>query len=134
MQFTKSKIIFESSFLPPSLPSSHFPSIPHSSFLCISVPFLSISPSSSLSCSHPTLPFSLPQTGRCGDQVTEVGDVIFTLNATDADTGLSGTVVFPPLQDTNLPFDLSVAGVITISAPLDYELEQEYTVSSEVRV
>ena len=66
--------------------------------------------------------------------MTEVGDVIFTLNATDADTGLRGTVIFPPLQDTNLPFDLSVAGVITIAAPLDYELEREYTVGLEVRV
>ena len=70
----------------------------------------------------------------CADEVKTVGDVVFTLNATDADTGLSGTVVFPPLADSNLPFDLSVAGVITISAPLDYETEQEYTVRSYKRL
>lgn len=68
----------------------------------------------------------------CADEVKAVGDVVFTLNATDADTGLSGAVVFVPLADPNLPFELSSAGVITISAPLDYETaaEQDYTVRS----
>lgn len=72
---------------------------------------------------------SLIQTdGSCGDIVQTVGDVIFTVNASDVDSGASGAVIFNPLDGVDGKFHLSEAGVITISGTLDYEARQNYQV------
>ena len=53
----------------------------------------------------------------------EIGDSVFTVNASDVDSGPNGAVIFQPLQGTDL-FTLSPAGTITIASTLDFEEQQ----------
>lgn len=71
--------------------------------------------------------------GSCGDIVQTVGDVIFTVNASDVDSGASGAVIFNPLDGVDGKFHLSEAGVITISGTLDYEARQNYQLHISAR-
>ena len=59
-------------------------------------------------------------TYSCQGSVQEVGDVVFTVNATDADSGLGGAIQFE-LVGTNPLFSISSSGVVIISGKLDHE-------------
>ena len=59
--------------------------------------------------------------------------MVFTVTATDEDTGPSGTVQYELVGDSPL-FSISASGVITIAGDLDYETQQTYQVPPRLQV
>jgi hypothetical protein len=64
-------------------------------------------------------------TYSCGGNVQEVGDVVFTVNASDADSGLSGAILYG-LVGSSSSFAITAGGVVTIAGELDYEAQQTH--------
>lgn len=59
--------------------------------------------------------------------MSDVGFLIYTVNATDRDIGLNGNIRFS-LDDLSLPFEM-VGDIIRVSGPLDFEQRVIYSVS-----
>ena len=53
--------------------------------------------------------------------------MVFTANATDADSGLGGAILFE-LVGSYPSFSISSSGVLTIAGQLDYETQDTYQV------
>ena len=54
--------------------------------------------------------------------------MVFTVNATDRDSGANGAVLYELVGESTL-FHVSAGGVVTIADDLDYELQQTYQVA-----
>lgn len=65
-------------------------------------------------------------------QSSDVGTLVYSVSATDADEGSNGEISFS-LSDPSLPFDISPSGgAIIVAGSLDYEARNEYTVRISV--
>lgn len=65
-------------------------------------------------------------------QSSDIGTLVYSVSATDADEGSNGEVSFS-LNDPSLPFDISPSGgAIIVAGSLDYEARNEYTVRIHV--